>query len=124
MDYFKLFKEILFNCEVLTERVMDYDKEHDKNDEYETANKMRNDFANLHDRMEEPGYVPTKNDYIVILAATYITAQNLEDHANTLTKVAQSYRMEVIPRLSRILNEAANDEEAQKLATEIFQLNN
>lgn len=122
--YVKLFKEVLFNCEVLSEKVMDYNKEHDKNDEYETANKMRNDFANLHDRMEDPAYVPTKNDYIVILAATYITAQNLEDHAATLEKVAKGYRMEVIPRLTRIIDETQDDEGAKELAEKIFQLNN
>ena len=51
-----------------------------------------------------------------------IVAQNIEDRIKQQQKAIDGYRIDLIPKLDRILNESNTTEEAIKLANEIFQI--
>ena len=82
---------------------------------------MRNDFAALHDKLgtDEP---ITKADYAKLLVAAMIITNNIEDRIKSERKAIEGYKIDIIPKLSRVNDETTNDEEAQKLADEIFKI--
>jgi len=82
---------------------------------------MRNDFAALHDKLgtDEP---ITRADYAKLLVAAMIITNNIEDRIKSERKAIEGYKIDIIPKLSRINDETTNDEEAQKLANEIFKI--
>ena len=82
---------------------------------------MRDDFAALHDKLgtNEP---LTKAEYAKLLVAAMIVANNIEDRIKSERKAIEGYKIDIIPKLSRINDETTTDEEAQKLADEIFKI--
>ena len=119
--YIQLFTELTRAVEVLSEQVMDYDKAQNNEKGLETAEMMRNDFAALHDKLgtDEP---ITKADYAKLLVAAMIITNNIEDRIKSERKAIEGYKIDIIPKLSRVNDETTNDEEAQKLADEIFKI--
>lgn len=119
--YIQLFTELTRAVEVLSEQVMDYDKAQNNEKGLETAEMMRNDFAALHDKLgtDEP---ITRADYAKLLVAAMIITNNIEDRIKSERKAIEGYKIDIIPKLSRINDETTNDEEAQKLANEIFKI--
>ena len=119
--YLQLFTELTRAVEVLSEQVMDYDKAQNDEKGLETAEMMRDDFAALHDKLgtNEP---LTKAEYAKLLVAAMIVANNIEDRIKSERKAIEGYKIDIIPKLSRINDETTTDEEAQKLADEIFKI--
>ena len=119
--YLQLFTELTSAVEVLSEQVMDYDKAQNDEKGLETAEMMRDDFAALHDKLgtNEP---LTKAEYAKLLVAAMIVANNIEDRIKSERKAIEGYKIDIIPKLSRINDETITDEEAQKLADEIFKI--
>lgn len=119
--YLQLFTELTRAVEVLSEQVMDYDKAQNDEKGLETAEIMRDDFAALHDKLgtNEP---LTKAEYAKLLVAAMIVANNIEDRIKSERKAIEGYKIDIIPKLSRINDETTNDEEAIKLAEEIFKI--
>lgn len=121
--YIELFKEITHATEVLAEQVMNFD--HEKNDEKgeSTAKSMRDDYVKLYDRLRADDFDPvtlTKSDYAKILVGVFIVVNNLETRIASEQKAVKNYKETVVTRLERIINECDNDEAAQKLAEELF----
>lgn len=121
--YIELFKEITHATEVLAEQVMNFD--HEKNDEKgeATAKSMRDDYIKLYDRLRADDFDPvtlTKSDYAKILVGVFIVVNNLETRIANEQKAVKNYKETVVTRLERIINECDNDEAAQKLAEELF----
>lgn len=100
---------------------MDYDKAQNDEKGLETAEMMRDDFAALHDKLgtNEP---LTKAEYAKLLVAAMIVANNIEDRIKSERKAIEGYKIDIIPKLSRINDETTTDEEARKLADEIFKI--
>lgn len=119
--YLQLFTELTRAVEVLSEQVMDYDKAQNDEKGLETAEMMRDDFAALHDKLgtNEP---LTKAEYAKLLVAAMIVANNIEDRIKSERKAIEGYKIDIIPKLSRINDETTTDEEARKLADEIFKI--
>ena len=123
--YLILFKELTRSMEVLAERVMDYN--HKKNDAegLKTAQIMRDDYQNLNDRLRDENFdiqTLTKSDFAKFLVAAFVIVQNIEDKIKSEQIAINSYKIDVIPKLERIVNNTQTDEEALKLASEIFQI--
>lgn len=120
--YFTLFKELAKAAEVIAEQVMEYD--HQKKDENgeKTATIMRNDFANLNDKLANKDYQITLADYAKLFVAAYVVANNLETKIKNEQTALDGYNTDLVPKLTRITSEAKTDEEAQKLAEELFQI--
>lgn len=120
--YFILFKELAKTAEVIAEQVMEYD--HQKNDENgeKTATIMRDDFANLNDKLANKDYQITLADYAKLFVAAYVVANNIETKIKNEQIALDGYNTDLVPKLTRITSEAKTDEEAQKLAEELFQI--
>ena len=124
--YITLFREIIHSTEILAERVIDYNK--NKNDEKgaETAPSFRNDYAALYDKLRQDNLDPdtiTRAEWIKILVGTMIIVSNLNQQIEASQKALQGYKLDVVPKLNRIIDETKTDEEAKNLANELFQIN-
>ena len=124
-QYTKLFTEIARSTEVLAEKAMELN--HEKKDEKSesTAKTMRDDYAQLHDRMAQEDFdfnSLTKAEYAKLTVGAILAAQQIESRLKTMQTALSGYKIDVIPKLQRIINEAKTDEEAKALAEEIFQI--
>lgn len=83
---------------------------------------MRQDFAALGDKLADANYQITLKDYAKLLVAAYIIKGNLETRIKNEQIALSGYENDLMPKLNRIMSEAKTDEEATKLANEIFQV--
>lgn len=123
-NYITLFREIAHNCEILSEQVMELDKKNNDEKGLNTATIMRDDYAKLYNRLKTEDFDPstlTRDDYLKILAATYITMNNLEDKIQVLQKAVSGYKVDILPKLQRVVEETKTDEEVRELVEKIFQ---
>ena len=123
--YEKLFQEIARTNEILAERVMELN--HNQNDAKgeETAEIMRHDYSNLYDKFGKDDFELeqlTRNDWAKLLVGTMIAVQNIEDRIKGEQKAVEGYKLDVIPKLQRVIDETKTDEEVQKLVLEIFKI--
>lgn len=119
--YLKLFEAIIQAAEVLAEKVMEYDEKQNDLEGRRTAEIMRDDYANLYDKINTNEDVTlTKADFAKLLVAAYIVSSNMEVQVQQLQRTLESYKSAIIPKLSRINDEAQTDEEVTKLAEELF----
>lgn len=120
--YIELFKELARVTAISAEQVMDYDKEKGDDKGYETAEIMRNDFSELQGKLEANDFdgVLTKAEYAKLLIGTLVIANTLRDKVTALNKAINGYEKDLAPKLQKVLDESNSDEEAQKIAEEIF----
>lgn len=84
---------------------------------------MRDNYGELHDRMSNKEFdfnTLTKNDYLKLYFAALIVNNNIEEQIKAQEKVAQGYKIDVMPKLQRIVEETKTEEEVAPLANEIF----
>lgn len=105
---------------------MDYDKEKGDDKGYETAEIMRNDFNELHNKLIADDFngTLTKAEYAKLLIGTLIISNNLRDKVAALNKAITGYEKDLAPKLQKIIDDSNSDEEAQKIAEEILIINN
>lgn len=122
--YIELFKELAHATEVAAEQVMEYNETKGDKKGYETAETLRNDFAELYDRMKVEGFdgsTLTKADYARLLVGSYVVVGNLQDRVQALQKAIAGYQSDLVPKLSKVI-EANTDEAALASAEEQFQI--
>ena len=112
-SYRSLFTEMCKTAQVLAEQVMDYDKKQGDEKGFATAEMMRNDYQKLEDVLSE-GKELTYIDYTKLLAAAYIVMNNIQDRINVQKSVVENYKINIIPKLSRIMDETKDNEELMK----------
>ena len=124
--YIELFKELARVTAISAEQVMDYDKEKGDDKGYETAEIMRNDFNELHNKLIADDFngTLTKAEYAKLLIGTLIISNNLRDKVAALNKAITGYEKDLAPKLQKIIDDSNSDEEAQKIAEEILIINN
>ena len=121
--YIKLFSEIARTVAILAERVMEYD--HSKNDTNgeHTAQIMRDDYRDLKDKIQAESFTTNQlvtGEYAKLLVGAMIIIQNIEDRITNEKKAVESYKIDILPKLQRIVNECKDDASATKLAEELF----
>lgn len=124
-SYLKLFTELAHATEVLAEQVMELDKVQNDTKGEETAKIMRDDYAKLHDYLRGDAFDPStleKKDFAKLLVGAIIVAQQLENKIEAERKALNGYKVDVIPKLERVVNETNSLEEIQKLAEELFSI--
>ena len=117
--YIELFTLIAQTAANLAEQVM---KEHKKNNEekgYQTAEIMRNDFLNLHDKLGTDE-VLNKADYARLLVGAIIVTNQLGARIKSEQKVLQGYKIDIIPKLDQINN--ADASKTTELAESLFEI--
>ena len=122
--YIELFKNLAQTTAATAEQVMDYDREHGDNQGLETATFMRNDFQELANRMSNDEYTLVKNDAAKLVVGVMIVVNQLQTRIDTIKTAINGYQNDVLPKLQRIVDEAQNDEEANKIANEEFIIEN
>ena len=120
--YLQLFTELAHAVETLSEQVMEYDRQKSDEKGEKTAQSMRDDYAKLYDKLRGDNVVLTRSEYAKLLVAAYIVVNNIEDRIKGERKAIEGYKIDIIPKLSRINDETTNDADASKLAEEIFKI--
>lgn len=125
--YLKLFTQLAHTIEVLAEQVISIN--HDKKDEKgeETATIMRDDYQQLYDRMRQADFDPvtlSKRDYARFLVGAIIVVQQIETRIENEKKAISGYKIDLIPKLERIINEIKEGEEDKlpALISELFEI--
>lgn len=123
--YIQLFKELCKTMTLLAEQVMDYNHSQKDNKGEETAQIMRDDYQKLYDRIEAKDFDSNslqRADFAKLLVGAVVVMQNLEEQAKQRQKAIQGYKIDLIPKLEKVVNETETTEEALEKAKEIFQI--
>jgi len=121
--YYELFKNIARTVETTSEQVMEYNAKNSDEKGEKTAQTMRDDYANLYDRLSSEDYEITRNDYMKLLVGAFVVLNLLENNKKSIDISIHGYKSDVLPKLQRIMNESDNDESATALAEKIFEVN-
>lgn len=121
--YIKLFTELAHTTELLSEQVMELNKQ--KNDEHglETANIMRQDYSKLYDKLRDVNFdynTLERSEFAKLLVGAIITAQQIENRIKAEQAALNGYKIDIIPKLERVVNETEDTPGALALAKEIF----
>ena len=115
--YIELFTLITQVSANLAEQAMEEHKKKNEEKGYKTAEMMRDDFLNLHDKLSTNETL-NKADYARLLVGTIIFTNQLEARIKKEQDALQSYKLDIIPKLDQINN--AEPSEALKLAESLF----
>jgi hypothetical protein len=120
--YVQLFKELTRATAVASEQVMDYDKSKNDEEGFKAAQRLRDDYENLNQEIVEGGdeWVPDKSQATKLLLASMIQITQLKDKIEALHKAMVGYNTDLVPKLQEIVDAAADDEAAKKMANEKF----
>ena len=116
-DLFTLIAQTIANT---AEQVMDLHKNNNEEKEYQTAEIMRDDYLNLHDKLEAEQDL-SKADYARLLVGAVIVTTQLDNKIKSEQKALQGYKIDVIPKLDQINNEL-DEEKALQLASQLFEI--
>lgn len=115
--YTELFTLISQSISNLAEQVMNNHQENSENKQQETAQIMRDDYLNLHDKLVN-GEELNKADFARLLVGAIIVTNQLNARIKNEQKALDGYKIDIIPKLDRINNTDA--EEVPSLAEELF----
>lgn len=107
--YQELFVKLSHAIEVMAESL-----------ESDAALKMRDDFAALNEKCSNNADELNKNDYIKLLIGALAFTNNLKDRITNDTKALNGYKLDILPKLQRMINECENDEQVKELSKELF----
>ena len=117
--YLDLFEAIAHSVELTAEQALEYEIKQNNEDGQRAATIMREDFGKLHDKIKN-GEVLSRADYAKLFVGAWTVSQGLEKRKQALEQSLKGYKIDTMPKLNRIIDETKTDEEAQKLAEEIF----
>lgn len=111
-------------AETTAEEAAEYSRDQKDEKAEENGLKMRDDFIALHDKLDAPEFdgVLTRNEYLQLTLAAYIASNQIKNRIAALRQAIKGYEEDIIPKLSRIVDETKTDEEAQALAEQILSL--
>ena len=115
--YTELFTLISQSVSNLAEQVMNNHQENGEDKQQETAQTMRDDYLNLHDKLVN-GEELNKADFARLLVGAIIVTNQLDARIKNEQKALDGYKIDIIPKLDRINN--AQAEEVSSLAEELF----
>ena len=115
--YIELFTLISQSVSNLAEQVMNNHQENGEDKQQETAQTMRDDYLNLHDKLVNEEEL-NKADFARLLVGAIIVTNQLDARIKNEQKALDGYKLDVIPKLDRINN--ADAEEVSSLAEELF----
>lgn len=117
--YVELFTLIAQTTANIAEQVMEEHKKNNEEKGYQTAEIMRNDFLDLHDKLGTDEIL-NKADYARLLVGTIIVTNQLNARIKSEQKALQGYKIDIIPKLDQINN--ADASETTELAESLFEI--
>ena len=115
--YLELFTLIVQQIANLAEQVMNDHQDKGEIKEQETAQTMRNDYLDLHDKLTSNQEL-NKADYARILVGAIIIANQLTARIQNEQKALDGYKLDIIPKLDQINN--TEYDEVPALAAKLF----
>ena len=115
--YLELFTLIAQQIANLAEQVMNDHQDKGESKEQETAQTMRDDYLNLHDKLTSNQEL-NKADYARILVGAIIITNQLTTRIQNEQKALDGYKLDIIPKLDQINN--TNSDEVPSLAAKLF----
>ena len=115
--YLELFTLIAQQVANLAEQVMNDHQDKGETKEQETAQTMRDDYLNLHDKLTSNQEL-NKADYARILVGAIIIVNQLTARIQNEQKALDGYKLDIIPKLDQINNAEYDDVPA--LAAKLF----
>ena len=115
--YLELFTLIAQQIANLAEQVMNDHQDKGETKEQETAQIMRDDYLNLHDKLTTNQEL-NKADYARILVGAIIITNQLDARIKNEQKALDGYKLDIIPKLDQINSTEYDDVPA--LAAELF----
>ena len=115
--YLELFTLIAQQIANLAEQVMNDHQDKGETKEQETAQTMRDDYLNLHDKLTSNQEL-NKADYARILVGAIIIANQLTARIQNEQKALDGYKLDIIPKLDQINN--TEYDEVPALAAKLF----
>ena len=115
--YLELFTLITQVSANLAEQVMEEHKKNNEEKGYQTAEMIRNDFLELHDKLGTNEAL-NKADYARLLVGAIIFTNQLETRIKKAQDALQSYKLDIIPKLDQINN--ADASKTLELAENLF----
>jgi hypothetical protein len=119
-DYLKLFLELSHSIEAITEKAIEEEKEAKDDKAFKAAISMRKIYMELTNKLQSKNPTLDRSDYGALLIGAGIMLKNLEEKKAVLDKAISGYKIMLLPKLNRILNETNNDVDAVKLAEKLF----
>lgn len=117
-QYKELFAQICKTTRSLAEQVADYDTTNHDEKGANAALVMRDDFDHLAEKITNNEQLD-KNDYVKLLLGSMVVSNNLQDRKDMLEKALNNYKIDVIPKLERVVNEST-DQTLKELVDELF----
>ena len=115
--YLELFTLIAQQIANLAEQVMNDHQDKGETKEQETAQTMRDDYLNLHDKLTSNQEL-NKADYARILVGAIIITNQLTARIQNEQKALDGYKLDIIPKLDQINN--AEYDDVPVLAAKLF----
>ena len=117
--YRELFTLISQSVSNLAEQVMSDHQDKGEDKQQETAQIMRDDYSNLHDKLVNEEEL-NKADFARLLVGAIIVTNQLDARIKNEQKALDGYKVDVIPKLDRINN--TEEEKVASLAEELFKI--
>ena len=118
--YLSLFESIAESSELIAEQVMELDHTEGDENAVQNAERMRNDFRALKDKIKAEPDNLDQAEYGRIFVGAMVVLQSLEKRIQAYQASVTGYKTDLIPKLQRILSEAKTPEEAKELASTLF----
>ena len=123
--YIQLFAQLANSTQVLASQVSNYNLSKQDEKGADTAKTMSEDFTQLYKKISAPDFnaaTLTRQDFAKLLVRALIVSQHLENQINNQQTALNGYKEDLIPKLEEVINKSSTTEDAQKVASEIFQL--
>lgn len=117
--YRELFTLISQSVSNLAEQVMNDHQDKGEEKQQETAQIMRDDYLNLHNKLTN-GEELDKADFARLLVGAIIVTNQLDARIKNEQKALDGYKIDIIPKLDRINNTEAD--QVASLAEELFKV--
>lgn len=117
--YTELFTLISQSVSNLAEQVMNDHQDKGEEKQQETAQIMRDDYLNLHNKLTN-GEELDKADFARLLVGAIIVTNQLDARIKNEQKALDGYKIDIIPKLDRINNTEAD--QVASLAEELFKV--
>lgn len=116
--YKQLFTLLSQSIANLAEEVMNIHEKNNEEKEQHTAQIMRDDFLDVHDKLTNDEQL-TKSDFARLLVGAIIITNQLDSRIKNEQKALEGYKVDIIPKLDQI-NNAETAEAALELAEQLF----
>lgn len=116
-EYYNLFKQVATNCAIAAEE--------NQSEDSPASQFIAKNFQDLMDKFtvsENPSL--TRSEYLQLLAGCMIVKNQLLTNILKYQEAVKGYSLDTIPKLERIMNETKTEEEAQTLASQLFDKTN